>query len=535
VSRRPALHAPARDGAVLAVPPLEDAGTLVQRNRRLLAEPGPAILGRPLAQLRDLGRRELVELARRYLDEQQEPLPVAVDPASAPLFVAGHQPELFHPGVWLKNFALAGLARRHHGLAVNLVVDNDTLKSPALRLPVRSAGGWPRLRTLPFDRWQGEVPWEERSVAAPDTFARFGDEVAQRMRQWGFEPLVSLIWPEVMRRAAGPIGAAFAAARRLLERQWGCHNLEVPLSQVSRGEAFAWFAAALLADLPRFHRLYNGVVADYRAREHIRSRNHPVPDLAAQDDWLEAPLWGWRTGEPGASATGARRSRLFVRQAGGRLHLRAGSEENWPALPAPAADGAFVEAWRDLARQGFAVRPRALSTTLFARLFLADLFVHGIGGAVYDELTDELMRRSFGTAAPAFLVLTGTRRLPLPAFPVSDDDRRRLDRQLRDIRCNPQRHLSAAQAQGLADVLAERQEWVERQPNTRAGRRRRFRELRQLTEALRPPLADEEHQREDDLQRLRLQLRANAVLQRRDYSFCLYPEATLRPFLTRVS
>jgi hypothetical protein len=525
------LRAPAQDGALLAVPPLTEAGALAQRNRLLLAQSPTTILGRPLAELRALGRREVVGLARRYLEEHAEPLPPTVDPAGGPLFVAGHQPELFHPGVWIKNFALAGLARRHHGLAINLVVDNDTLKSPALRLPVRTERGWPRLRTLPFDRWQGEVPWEECRVADPDTFARFGDEVARLMRRYSFEPLVSVVWPEVLRRADGPLGEAFAAARRLLERQWGCHNLEVPQSQVSQGEAFAWFAGALLADLPRFHALYNGVVADYRARRRIRSRNHPVPDLAAQDGWLEAPLWGWRSDEP----IKVRRARLFVRPSANRLLLRAGNDETWPALPLPAPDGAFVEAWRGLARQGYRVRPRALSTTLFARMFLADLFLHGIGGGLYDELTDELMRRFLGVPAPAFLVLSGTLRLPLPAFEVSDEDRRRLALHLRDIRCNPQRHLDPAQGQGLAEALAQRQEWVLRQPDTPAGRRQRFRALRGLNDVLRAPLAAAERQAEEDLVRMTKQLRANAVLQRRDYSFCLYPEATLRPFVTQVS
>src|SRR5262249_55485525 len=158
-----------------------------------------------------------------------------------PLFVAGHQPELFHPGVWVKNFALAGLARRHTGLAVNLIVDNDTVKHTGLRVPV-PGNPWPRLRTLLFDRWQGEVPWEERQVAERATFARFGDEVTALVRPWGYEPLMPALWPEVLRHTSGPVGEAFAAARRALERRWGCHNLEVPLSQLAGGEAFARFA-----------------------------------------------------------------------------------------------------------------------------------------------------------------------------------------------------------------------------------------------------------------------------------------------------
>ena len=69
-------------------------------------------------------------------------------------------------------------------------------------------------------------------------------------------------------------------------------------------------------------------------------------------------------------------------------------------------------------RQGQKVRSRALTNTLFARLFLADLFVHGIGGGKYDELTDDIIRRFYGCEPPAFLVLSATRLLPLPAVPV---------------------------------------------------------------------------------------------------------------------
>ncbi len=526
MKRRPALRAPQENGALLAVPALEQAGRLARDNQQHL-DAGPAILGRPWGELRRLARGELLALARGYLQERGEPLPGAPGPALVgPLFVAGHQPELFHPGVWLKNFALAGLARRHQGLAVNLLVDNDTLKSTALRLPVRAADGWPRLHALPFDHWHGEAPWEERRVADPDTFARFGDEAAGLMRHWGFEPLVTGLWPEVLRHGDEPIGEAFAAARRWLERRWGCHNLEAPLSRLSEGEAFAWFAGGLLAELPRFHADHNSIVAGYRARRRIRSRNHPVPDLAAEGDWLEAPLWGWQVGA-------GRRSRLFARRTPGGLALRTG-QGAWPELPAPQAGERFAAAWRGLRRQGFKVRPRALATTLFARLFLADLFVHGIGGGIYDQLTDELMRRSFGVAAPAYLVLSGTLRLPLPAFPASQEDRRRLVRHVRDLRYNPQRHLSPEQAQRLADVLAQRQEWLARQPDSAAGRRQRFHELRALNDVLHAPLVGEQKRLEEDLARLDRELAGNAVLLRRDYSFCLYPEATLRPFLAQV-
>ena len=58
--------------------------------------------------------------------------------------------------------------------------------------------------------------------------------------------------------------------------------------------------------------------------------------------------------------------------------------------------------------------------------------------------------------------------------------------------------------------------------------------LRRLNETLRGPLRDQDRALQEDLRRLDRELAANALLERRDYSFCLYPEATLRPFVTRV-
>jgi hypothetical protein len=437
------------------------------------------------------------------------------------LVLAGHQPELFHPGVWVKNCALAGLARRHGVTALNLIVDNDIVKSTFLRLPAPPTpdAPLPHLVRVPFAEWHGEAPWEERTVQDAALFDSFADRALAVLRPWGYEPLLGPFWADVRRPAGWPIGERFAAARRKLERAWGCHNLELPISALCRTEAFGSFACGLLADLPRFHGPYNAVVREYRARHGIRSRNHPVPDLAEQDGWLEAPFWGWRAGQP-------RRARLFVRMRPGELELRAGNDV-WPALPrsGPAC------AWPELERRGLKVRSRALTTTLYARLFLGDLFMHGIGGGKYDELTDELMRRFYGIEPPVFMVLSATRWLPLPAASVTADDQHRLARQLRDVYWNPQRHL--VPGAGLDEVVRAKEAWFKPEPSDGAGRRQRFRAVRALNEQLRSAVAPLEERLRKELQEIERQLAGNAVLQRRDYAFCIYPEDTLRPFCAR--
>jgi hypothetical protein len=526
VSVGPPLRAPTADGAVLAVPPLTAVGQMLEINRGRLRRPDADVLGRPWDDLRRAARHAAVAAAREYLTSLGEPVPAT---EHEHLLIAGHQPELFHAGVWIKHFALHGLSHRHQLTALNLVVDNDTVKSTALRVPhpPTPQHPWPYAASVSFDRWTGEAPYEERAIVERRLFQQFAETVQAILRPWPLEPLLGPFWEEVLRCSERTplLGACFAGARRTFERRWGCHNLEVPVSAICRTEPFAWFACHLLSDLPRFHAAYNDCAQDYRRRHGIRSSNHPVPDLATDGDFCETPFWGWRRGQ-------TRRGRLFARLAKDCLELRSGTEA-WPTLPSPKTDplGA-VAAWQELERDGYKVRSRALTNTLYARLFLGELFVHGIGGGKYDELTDAILQRFYGCQPPLFLVLTGTRLLPLPALSCSSDERRRLIRQVRDVHYHPEHYLPAVA--GLDDLAREKQAWIERTPATALERRERFEMIRKLTAALRGPQEGEEQRLRDELARCEKQLEANAVLRQRDYAFCLYPDATLRPFLTQM-
>ncbi|MGL4555801.1 MAG: hypothetical protein ACRC33_31925 [Gemmataceae bacterium] len=456
------LRAPAGDGESLAVPPLRDVPGLVARNRPSFA---------PFTTLRAAAREQVLAAARAYHAERGEPVP----PGGSAWLVSGHQPELFHPGVWVKNFALHGAASRDDAVAVNLIVDNDTVKSAAVRLPTGEK--------VAFDRFSGEQPWEERPVLEPETFAAFPGRVAAAMARWGVDPLAAKLWAEMP--AHGTLGERFAAGRRAMERGWGCHNLEVPLSRVCETPAFNEFVGRIAHDAGRFVGAYNAAVADYRRREKIKSRNHPVPDLARDGEWLELPLWAWPAGA-------SRRERVFAR--GGELR--------------PA---------------GMKVRSRALLTTLFARLCLADVFVHGLGGGLYDRLTDDIIRRFFGVEPPGFVILSATCLLPLPGDGATEGERLGLRRRLRDLEYQPERFLNGA----MAGLVAERRAVLAGPPSRAA-----FARQRELLARINAPLADERGRARRELADVEARLGADAMRRRRDYSLCLYPEAKVRAFLT---
>ena len=135
------LRAPREDGASYVDPPLSQTAMLIAANRQRRTERPCEILGRPLTTLADEARQQLVTEAVRYTRSYRD-----VDVGTAgetdvnqPLLLAGHQPQMFHPGVWLKNFVLNSLAKQHQATAVNLVIDIvDAAGDPTG--PARSGG-----------------------------------------------------------------------------------------------------------------------------------------------------------------------------------------------------------------------------------------------------------------------------------------------------------------------------------------------------------------------------------------------------------
>ena len=169
LARRP-LRTPREHGAVLIEPPSGELPALIEANLNLRRRADCDVQGRTLQSLATDGRRELAELAFRYTSSYRQ----ASEPRSSDrVFIAGHQPELFHPGVWAKNFALGRLGRDHRAVAVNLVIDSDTIKHVSLRVPGGSREA-PIVESLAFDAASDEIPYEERDIEDRNMLAGFG-------------------------------------------------------------------------------------------------------------------------------------------------------------------------------------------------------------------------------------------------------------------------------------------------------------------------------------------------------------------------
>ena len=311
------------------------------------------------------------------------------------------------------------------------------------------------------------------------------------------------------------------SGRRAVERKFEVQMLERRVSDVWCGPLLLH----MLGDAGRFHDAYNAALADYRRANGVRSPQRPIPDLMRHGRAVELPVWVYRADEG--------RRRLFVTAEADRLLLRADDEMIGDVPLADVArgechagilHGSTVGPWR--------LRPRALSLTLWARLLLGDLFVHGIGGAKYDRIADRIIHSYFGIPAPRMACVSATLRLDLPGPRATPTSITRLERIVRDIRYNPQRHVERSPS--IEPLLNRREQAVIRSQAIRRGakapaeaRRQAFLDIREASRLINEGAPGRLAEAQEAVASARQEwARLHPALDR-EFFFCLHSDAAL--------
>lgn len=530
------LRAPTDDGGVLIEPPACGIAALVARNVALRKTSGEDADSCALRELRRIARQQLLQAARDYTARYADVAWLDERLSSDRLYLVGHQPELFHPGVWLKNFVLDRLAKHDGAVAVHVLIDNDEAPTPAIRVPTGSLAE-PQVENIAYDEPAEPSTWEERKLRNSELFRSFGERVRGTIAPLVSDPLASVLWRNVDAAIAttSTTGQALAQLRHRLELAWGVRTLEVPLSVLVQQPAFRFLSAFLLSELPRLHATYNAALDEYRELHKLRSPSQPMPNLSLHDGAIEAPFWTGTLIHPG-------RQKLFVKRVEDQdpektgWQFRSGPEErSTKAFAVGTGPSKLASKLEFLETFHIKIRPRALVTTLMLRLLASDLFIHGIGGAKYDQVTDRIIENFCGVAPPEFLTVTGTKLLPLPQAGATAGDIERIDRLLRELRFKPEMHIDLAEHHGairtqIEQLIAEKRRWVQKiaPPAQLAERHAALAsinaELETYVSTRRAALLAERERAQQALGR-------QAILGSREYSFCLYPEATLRPWL----
>ncbi len=461
---------PARSGEVLIEPAPDRLPALLTAARAARWE-GVEILGVPLAEFRRRTRTRALRLAAEYTE-------VPVPDAAQPLVVMGHQPVLFHPGIWIKYFLLTRIAHDTRATGLHLIVDTDAGGPVGADLPA-GRDHLVRVRETLADL-AGDVPLESAPVPTAVAWEGFLGRARQHLATVPVAGLAARLdrWAAGAEKARGSrhLGEFLARLRRRYESGAGAPRyVEASMAALSDTPEFRAFALHLLRDPAALRRAFNGRLEAYRRERRLRSAANPFPNLAEEGGRVEAPLWVVRSG---------RRASLYVARAGDRLEL---STASGPVAAIPA-DASGVQALEDA---GIALRPKAMTLTMFARLCLGDVFIHGVGGGRYDRVTDAIVHDLFGCAPVPYAVATATLHLPLPAE-ASGDERRALQQLQVDLRHNPDRHLAGAN-EAEQRLVDEKWRLIREVGAMRPGRARReaTRRIREINAELAVHLARE--------------------------------------------
>ncbi len=512
------FRAPVNHGEALIDPPARRWDDLVNTNVAAAETILAGIGGDFWRTLRQDARTQLIDDARRYTSAYRNVPPESANRGASPIWMAGHQPTLFHPGVWFKNRMLAEAAESTGGLAISLVIDNDVASGSSIRVPVRgdSVDRPTRLVSVAMDAPAGGVPYEQWEVTDRELFTSFDRRVAEAIGPAVANPSVWQLWPharEALHRC-GVAGCALATARHRLEADLGWRTLECPLGVAVRGLPFARFMSRILADLDRFVEIYNAAAVRYRDAHGIRSAAHPVPDLRRRDGWTEVPLWVYGNASPA-------REPLWARSVAGGLELS--DQKSRRILLNGAAGDGWAEQLADAAGPECKIRPRALVTTMYARTVLSDAFIHGIGGGKYDQVTDEIIRQFFGVAAPLIAVVSATIRLPGHRQPDHAGERvAGLQRDLRDTRFSGERFLPAG------DPLAIDKAVLLRRRPTDGSSAVWHREMVSINDKIASRLDGQRDRLRQELIAAKADRAASSIWTGREHSFVLHPLDDLR-------
>lgn len=517
------IRIPQGRGEVLCIPPAGEAGALLQEAASSIRP--VEVLGKGLLELREELRGAVLGMARRFT-ESIGGVASAPSPKGAPIVVTGHQPVFFHPGVWVKHFLLDRLRISLGAAGLNVVVDTDEVGEVTVEIPARGE----RLRIVreTLVRAPGDVPFEAHRPPTKDEWDGFLGRIASHLDTLG-KPHIRAFLDQLAKAAFfawgrhQTLGEFLAAVRRRYEEEGGNPRGygEVPLSWICQTPQFLRFFLHIASHGRTFAHITNEHLAAYRRRHGLRSPAHPFPDLLDGGGLVELPFWVVLQG---------RRRELFVIPSAGELRLVA-DHATLAMLPA-----APEEALEILVRAALKIRPRAITLTMFCRLFLADLFIHGVGGGRYDEVTNAVIRDFWGIAPPPYIVTSATLWPDLDGHEEVEEERRELQKRLLDLTHNPDRHLPNPTPEQTA-LIEEKWRCIRTLGEGNLPRKRRrelTRRIREINLRLSEALREEIVTVEERLKQLKSRLEEVQAAAYRGYPYFLFSPREVESLVDRM-
>ena len=388
------------------------------------------------------------------------------------IVMTGHQPVFFHPGLLFKDLILARAAEESGATPVHLVVDTDQV-GMEFKIPFKKES-WPDIRTYPFHAREHNIFGKTRATERDrELLSEIYDRIGHS------DCFIPETKKEKCRNIVAGLKDTCTTAKHfqevpekmrldyLAQKHPGIIN--IPVSVLVQSPTFKNFVEKIRTGLDDFRDQHNSHLFEYRMLRKIKNQAQPVPGLKHN----EMPFW-------------------VVDEEGNRSHM-----------------------FRDTPNSD--IIPRAITLTLFLRIFLADLFIHGVGGGRYEQIAAKLLHSFFNIPGAPFIVASITMNLDKSGcFPEHIPDARDLHNLERKYSHSPEKlspQLPAA---------IEKMQLVEMFKNTSGPRRNIHKQIIALNEKIRDGMPGIKSEIEELKNNMPLYDRLRKIQKARDLPFIFY-------------
>jgi hypothetical protein len=328
----------------------------------------------------------------------------------------------------------------------------------------------------------------------------------------------------------GNLGEFLGLARRLYEEKIEPAYLEIPFSQICDSDEFLSFFLEIIRNIKFFSDIYNKKLDEYRKLFKIRNQAHPSPNLIIKENLIETPFWIWKERD--------QRRKIYVlkEEVGNYLY-----SDSYGKILHIENDGlkSLFSLKTLLKDRGLKIRPKALLLTLYNRLFISDLFIHGLGGAKYDLVTDEIIREFLKVEPPHFLVASCTLHLNFKSSPKASNFKiSTLKKEIRDLEFNPQRYidelpLTKKEKNQIGELAEKKTELIKKIKETLSPieKRKISEEIKVINNFMGEKVRPIKYELNKKIEKEEEKMKQAKVYTFREFPYCFFSAKTLRNLL----
>jgi hypothetical protein len=522
--------------------------SLLEENKIIFSQYSFKILNQPFREVRENSRKGVVKEALRFSKKFDPDIVEKINPAYQYIIQSGHQPVFFHPGAWIKNIFLNELIKSpllDKCLGLNIVLDNDICKDLNISLPVLSSNGNLKLEKVNFlsSTLIPNLPFEEYPCPSLELITKFTQNIICKLKLLESENKNILNNFKIFARCLENssrfcnqnykrenLGKFFGLARRLYEQELKSTYLEIPFSQICSSDEFLSFFLEIIKNIKSFSEVYNKQLDEYRKLFKIRNRAHPSPNLMVKENLIEVPFWIWREGDQ-------RRKIFILREKEGNYLYN----DSYGKIFLIEKDGfkSLFSLKSILKEKKLKIRPKALLLTLYNRLFISDLFIHGLGGAKYDLVTDEIIREFFKVDPPRFLVVSCTLHLNFKSSPEASNFKiSTLKKKIRDLEFNPERYvdelpLTKKEKNQIGELAEKKTKLIKKikKASSPIEKRKISEEIKAINNFMTEKIITLKYELDKKIEKEEEKIKQAKVFTFREFPFCFFSAKTLRNLL----